>query len=143
MKGRFKFLVFTGPPKTGKSQFVRMQYAPDELLELDCAGGVLHPDLRQYERPGHIAILYDEATPSLVLKHKLVFQSSNAWCTLGTSPCNKDVYQRWFHNTHQIICTNTWYADMAKIVSWEDYEWLEENSVVIPVQHGTFFDSSE
>ena len=139
MKGRFQFIVFNGPPNTGKSQFVRMQYPVGALLELDCGGRELFPDLKQFRRPRHRAILYDEGTPEMVLKHKLVFQSSNAWCTLGNSPCNRDVYHRWFYGTHQIICSNTWEADLQRITSWEDYEWLQDNSIVIPVEHGTFF----
>ena len=141
LKGRFQFIVFNGPPNTGKSQFVRMQYPVGALLELDCGGRELFPDLKQFRRPRHRAILYDEGTPEMVLKHKLVFQSSNAWCTLGNSPCNRDVYHRWFYGTHQIICSNTWEADLLRITSWEDYEWLQDNSIVIPVDHGTFFEA--
>ena len=140
LQGRFKFVVFDGPAKTGKSQYVRMQYPVGALLELDCSGRNLYPDLKQFVRPRHTAILYDEGTPEMVLQQKLVFQSSNAWCTLGNSPCNRDVYHRWFYGTHQIICSNTWTADLAKIYCWEDFEWLDQNSIVISVQHGTFFD---
>ena len=137
VRGRFKFFVFWGPPQTGKSQYVRMKFKPEELLELVCTG-TIHLDLRQYT--DQKVILFDEATPELVLKHKLAFQASNAWCTMGTSPCNKDVYSRWFHGVKMIVCSNTWDHDLWNVTVWEDYEWLQDNSETKYIPHNYFFD---
>ena len=74
-----------GSSGAGKTLSIRFQFPVGALLELNCAGGQLNPDFRQLRRPGHVAILCDEASPQMVAKHKVEFQAGNSPCTLGTS----------------------------------------------------------
>ena len=134
---RFKIYVATGSSGAGKTLSIRFQFPVGALLELNCAGGQLNPDFRQLRRPGHVAILCDEASPQMVAKHKVEFQAGNSPCTLGTSACNDRTYKVWFYKIFMIVCSNKWEQEKS-LMSKEDRDWLDENTIVQPVDKDTF-----
>ena len=82
---RKKFLVLEGPSGTGKTEFVRRLYGPTRTLELNCAS-LSTPNLRDYKPLEHKVVLWDEASPELVLTSTKLFQCPHAGSTWGTVP---------------------------------------------------------
>ena len=70
---RKKFLVLEGKSGTGKTEFVRGLYGTTQTLELNCAG-VSAVNLRDYKPFEHKVVLWDEASPELVLTNRKLFQ---------------------------------------------------------------------
>eukprot|EP00975_Prorocentrum_lima_P037496 7889375-Prorocentrum_lima.AAC.1 len=60
------------------------------LLELNCAGGILTPNLREYKCGLHSHILSDECSPKCVLHNRKLFKGGNGFVQLGQSPVKKD-----------------------------------------------------
>ena len=83
---RKKFLVLEGPSGTGKTEFVRGLYGALQTLELNCAG-LVAVNLRDYKPFEHKVVLWDEASPELVLTNRKLFQCPpHAGSTWGTVP---------------------------------------------------------
>ena len=82
---RKKFLVLEGKSGTGKTEFVRGLFGPGKTLELNC-GGVVAVNLREFRPLEHKVILWDEASPDLVLENRKLFQCPHAGSTWGTVP---------------------------------------------------------
>ena len=127
---RFMFWVCYGPSKCRKSVSIRCQFPIGALLELNCSGGVLHPDFTQLKVGVHKAILCDEGTPQMVLKHKVEFQATNAPCTLGCTTTNQFAYSRRFYRIPMIIACNNWNEQLKLIDDAGELEWLKENAMV-------------
>ena len=94
---RRKFLVLDGPTRVGKTQFAKALAGEAATLEVNCAGSV-EPDLRSFDPTLHRAIVFDEASANLVLRHKKLFQggveevsmaasATNSICTPTVSGC--------------------------------------------------------
>ena len=94
--------------------------SPSELLEIDCSGAT-EPDARAFEARTHSLIVFDEASPSMVLRCKKFFQASNSWVSLGQSATNCHSYRVWSHRV-RMVGTNSW----DKVVQGMD----EEDGVV-------------
>ena len=72
IRSRYKFLVLCGNSGTGKTWFCKyITGNPDECLEVNCAN-CPEPDLRAFDPFVHKAVLFDEASPSMVLAQKKV-----------------------------------------------------------------------
>ena len=85
-KERYQFLVLVGPSRTGKTCLARqLVCAPIETLELNCATGA-KPDLRAFSRSSHKAILFDVATPTMVLQQKSFSRLSRPGYSLRRRP---------------------------------------------------------
>ena len=66
---RYRFLVLTGPSKTGKTQFALGLVAAGRSLELNMAASD-EPDLRDYDYEKHDLLLLDEMSAKSVLSQK-------------------------------------------------------------------------
>ena len=128
---RKKFLVLEGKSGTGKTEFVRSLFGPDKTLELNCAGiGAIN--LRDYRPLDHKVVLCDEASPSLVLANRKLFQCPPCWIDLGHSATGSLVYKVWINDSLFVIATNRWMSALDELVQ-EDREWLQANQVYIHV----------
>lgn len=135
---RKKFLVLEGPSGLGKTEYVRSLYGPSQTLELNCASCGRNPDLRQHDSLRHRCILFDEASPELVLANKKLFQAPATWVDLGHSPTGRDVYRVFLNEAVLVVCSNGWSGQCALLKCEEDKEWLQKNSVLVIV-HGPMY----
>ena len=72
MFGR-RFLVLDGPTQLGKTIFASNLAGPQHMLELNCAS-TMEPNLRDFDNDVHRAVVFDEASCAMVLRHKKLFQ---------------------------------------------------------------------
>ncbi len=128
---RFKFLVLEGPSRIGKTVYARMSLSPPGkgFYELNRAGGV-DLDLRGVEPSRHGLIIFDEISPSQVLKQKKVFQAGPTEIQLGQSSTSVYGYSKFFYRVRMACCSSTWFWMLQKLPA-KDQEWLEKNSVHI------------
>ena len=67
IRSRYKFLVLEGQSKTGKTYFTKwMMGNPDRVYETNCAA-CPEPELRDFNPLYHQVILFDEASPQMVI----------------------------------------------------------------------------
>ena len=135
-KHRFSIYVLDGPSGLGKTEAIRLQYPIGGLLELNCQN-TASPNWRLFNREEHRAILLDEATPQLCVNFKKEIQADNTICQEGTSATNVFSYKCWFYRIHFIVCCNKWEA-LTWNLDWDDWRWLEDNSIVEPVDELSF-----
>ena len=124
---RRSFLVLDGPSKMGKTMFAHALRGQGKTFECDCSCCSV-PDLRLFDPMRHGVILFDEATPSLVIQHKKLFQGTNADITLASSATNVHAYSLWPYGTMMVVASNKW-AQQCRELSVEDAEWISSNSV--------------
>ena len=129
LQDRYKFLVLDGKSRTGKSRFAASRTSPEKFLNVDCSSAT-EPDLRVFDREKHDVVLFDEATPGLVLRVKKLAQASIDEVRLGQSATNINSYVVWFHRVKLIVATNVWSASLERC-SPEDQEWLKANSFYV------------
>ena len=134
IRPRYSFLVLDGPSRTGKTCYAKhITGNHSQVLELNCAGGS-EPDLRGFDPCVHNAILFDEATPLLVLSQRRLFQSPPCMIDLGCSTTNCHKYQIFVSGVMMMICSNTWCAQVKELDHEGDMEWLQANSVLVHVR---------
>jgi hypothetical protein len=128
---RFKFLVLEGPSRIGKTVFARMTLTPEgkEFYELNCAGGS-ELDLRGVLPHRHGLIIFDEISPTQVLRQKKVFQAGPTEIQLGQSSTSVYGYSKWFYKMRMVCCSNTW-TSVLRTLPKDDADWLEKNAVHI------------
>ena len=81
---RRTFLVLSGPSQLGKTLYAHSLCPAGTCFELNCAGST-DLDLRAFSPLRHSLILFDEASPQLVLQHKKLFQGGLEEITMGQS----------------------------------------------------------
>ena len=81
----------------------------------------------------HEAILWDEASASLVSNNRKVFQHPLCEVDLGHSPTGAHVRRFYLGSCCSVITTNKWYEDLKKLPPG-DQKWLEANMVVFDVE---------
>ena len=75
IKSRYKTLVLRGRSGTGKTSYARsLTGNPAEVFEVNCAN-CPEPEIRGFLYRVRNIISFDEATPSMVLAQKKLFQS--------------------------------------------------------------------
>ena len=83
VQSRYPFLVLEGGSCTGKTFFAKwMDGDPKYCYECNCACSQ-DPDLRGFDPLQHQTILFDEGTPSMVIRQKKLFQASLGICQHG------------------------------------------------------------
>ena len=126
---RRKFLVLDGPTRVGKTQYAKSLAGEPCTLEVNCAN-CIEPDLRDFNPAIHKAIVFDEASASLVLRHKKLFQGGVEEVTMSSSATNMYSYTVWVYGCMLIVTSNHWERDLAEL-SEEDANWLRGNSIVV------------
>ena len=125
-------MVLEGKSGTAKTQFVRGLYGPDKTLELNCAG-VTAVNLRDCRPLEHKVVLWDEASPELVLENRKLFQCPPCWIDLGHSATGTLVYKVWVNEALFVIATNRWSSALQELVR-EDREWVQANQVHVDAE---------
>ena len=128
---RKRFLVLDGPSRLGKTQFVRSLFSMASVLELNCAG-VTSVCLGSFDVTKHQCLLWDEASPVLILSNRKIFQHQPTLVDLGHSPTGSHVVRVYLGNCCSVITSNSWQDDARKL-SRADQDWLDVNAVVFSV----------
>ena len=131
VSSRKKLLVLNGRSRTGKTVYAVSLAGAGRGLELNCSG-VLDPPLRDFQHDLHDLVLFDEASPKMVLKYKKLFQCPNALVQIGFSATNMFSYSVYMHRCLLVIASNTWRSELSALLA-EDREWLESNQVLVDV----------
>ena len=130
---RRKFLVLNGPSRLGKTQFaLQLRGDSSKTLEVNCAGAD-HPPLRAFDPRVHNLVLFDECSPSLVLRYRRLFQAPNTRVIIGSSPTNRDAYGVYLHDCAIVVASNTWEEEL-KALNAENQNWLQSNMVFLNIK---------
>ena len=100
-----------GPPRTGKTEFVRCLFSLGAVLELNCSN-LKDICLDGFGCLRHRAILGDEASASLVSNNRKVVQLPLREVGLGHIPTGQHVKRYFLGDCCSIITTNNWYEDV-------------------------------
>ena len=95
-KHRYQMLVLDGPSQTGKTSWARAQDDVGRVYDVNCTGAK-QMNMRGFVHGLHTTVVADEATPSLVIASKKLFQAQCSKVTLGQSPTMKDAYDVFVH----------------------------------------------
>ena len=129
---RYPFLVLEGSSCTGKTFFAKwMDGDPKYCYECNCACSE-DPDLRGFDPLQHQTILFDEGSPSMVIRQKKLFQAPPGFVSMGNSVTNCHAYTVMVSGTKMVVCSNEW-TTLLNQQSEEDKAWLIHNSVHLNV----------
>ena len=121
------FLVQEGRSRTGKMWWAHNKFGdPSLVLDVNRAS-TPEPDLRAFRPLHHRAILFDEATPPMVLQQKKLFQSPNMDVQLGCNTTNCHAHVVFVSGVGMIIACNDWSARVRDLPRCEDRDWLAAN----------------
>ena len=138
IKARYPFLVLEGPSDTGKTSYAKnITGNPQEVLEVNCSA-TPEPDLREFDSTVHKAILFDEASCTMVLSQRKLFQAPACLVDLGCSTTNCHKYQVFVSGVMMIVCSNTWSTQLQRLTHAGDAAWLRHNSVLVEVHEPLF-----
>lgn len=129
--GRYKFRVFDGASRLGKTAFAKDRVTPDEFLEVNLAGGAAI-DLRAYRMWEHTLVLFDEAEPKQILINKKLFQAGPSPCQVQTSTTNSRAYNVYVGGMMFFI-RSTVKQERIATLSPADHECIPRNSVYVRV----------
>ena len=134
IRSRYKFLVLEGKSKTGKTYFTKwMMGNPDRVYETNCAA-CPEAELRDFKALYHQVVLFDEASPEMVIAQKKLFQAPPCYVELGCSSTNCHSYKILVSGIRLVICSNGWSEAVAAMKSTADQDWLNDNSFVVDVK---------
>jgi len=128
---RYPFLVLDGPTRLRKTLYAQQQAPPGAALVMDCSGAV-EPALHSFDPTTHRGIVFDEASASLVLRKRRLFQAPPERVALGGSATNCHLYHVVVYRQRLIVCTNRWQRDVDEMAP-EDKAWLEGNCIYVRV----------
>ena len=133
---RFKFLVLWGPSRMGKTEMAKSLFGSNYTFIANCQG-VDEPNMQTFNPQLHRCILFDEATPEMIMKNKVLFQAGPSGVTLQESPTQMCARWIFLYQNPMIVCTNTWKHDEE----WQgEFEWLRCNSVSIHITSPVFLE---
>ena len=96
------------------------------------AQNTTEPYLKGFSRTQHKAILFDEATPNMVLKNKQLFQANSDGASTGMTPSGQYLTQFWLYQVPILICCNEWLTEEMK--AKPEYQWIIDNSEVVHIE---------
>lgn len=129
VRHRFRFLVLCGPSGLGKTEYVKALHGAAATYECDCSNTAT-PDLKEYSWSNHKVVLFDEASPSMVLQNKKLFQAHISPAILGQTTTGHYSYKVWVWRRLLVVTTNSW--DLSGLAP-ADQAWLNANSCVVKV----------
>jgi glutaredoxin-related protein len=137
---RFKMLLLKGPSQCGKTVFAKHLFGREQTLMLTCQkGSDSLPNMREFSRSKHLAILFDEVTEKQVLGSKALLQSTIENVQLAQSQCGQHRYDVNVYGIAMILSSNDFTMEVGPTVSKEDAEWLKANIIVVEMQPGSFW----
>lgn len=131
VKSRFKFLVLVGESCLGKTQLALSLFGNQCTYIANCQN-VDEPNLLGFDRYEHKAVIFDEATPTMVVQNKVLFQAGSEGVQMCQSKCQQFAMFRWLYQVPLIVSCNAWVEEMEGPEG--DIAWLNANSVVIVVE---------
>ena len=129
-KSRFKFLIYDGPSRMGKTELARAWFGVSRTMianAQECAT----PNLRPMLTGKFNAILFDEGNWELCARNKALFQASTRAVELSQSQCNDRSYTLMVFRVPMIICSNDFWAGC---LDDEIKNLIRENSFYVSVQ---------
>ena len=93
--------------------------------------------LHDYDSQRHDIIIFDEASPKMVVRQRKLFQAQHARVDLALSNTSCHSYSVWLYRKMLCICTNRWHEEQLDM-SPMDRDWLKKNSVVLEVDKPMF-----
>jgi hypothetical protein len=128
---RYKFLVLEGASCLGKTAYCQSLCDPAKFFYVDCASAT-EPEMRQYSAIQHETVLFDEASVSMIIRCKRLFQAAPCNVTLGQSATNCNSYKISVYKKKLIVASNTWSRELAEART-EHTQWVQANSVHVVV----------
>ena len=122
-------MVLIGESCTGKTQFALSLYGRETTYYINVQSAD-EPNLKDYQRCRHTAILMDEATPKFVVKNKALFQANSEGVQLQESKCQQFSTWRFLYGTPIIVCTNRF---NQLDVEPHDRLWLQSNMMCLNI----------
>ena len=139
IRSRYKFLVIEGLSGTGKTYFTKWMLGnPDRVFETNCAA-CPEPELRDFKALYHQVILFDEASPQMVIAQKKLFQAPPCFVELGCSATNCHSYKVLVSGIRLVNCSNGRTEAVAAMKLQADRDWLKENSFVLNVRRAPMY----
>ena len=71
------------------------------------------------------------------MNFKKEIQADNTICQEGTSGTNMFAFKCWFYRVHFLVACNRWNQETWNL-DYDDYDWLNKNSIVEYVDEDTF-----
>ena len=130
-RDRRKFLVLDGPSRLGKTAFCMDLFGKGATLEVNCIGES-HPDLRAFRHTKHRCVLFDEASPEMVLTNRKLFQAGNSLVQVAQSKTACYAYSVYLNDALLVVSSNHW-TETVQRLKCSEARWLEANQVLITV----------
>ena len=128
---RYKFLVFSGPSRVGKTAFARSLCDPGfETLEVNCASGA-EPELRAYRLSKHGLILFDEIVAEQVACQRKLFRHRVPQYSWG-APRPIVTHMEYSYGGKMVLASNNWESSLTHL-SAADRARVVANSIVLVV----------
>ena len=131
---RFKFLVYDGPTRLGKTERACHWWGQTETLVLNCQG-ITTPNLREWMSGAYRGIIFDEADWRLVSENRAMFQASPRPVTLSQSQCNESCYSVMLYMTPLMICSNDFWKGCQ---DWDSWRWIQGNCEYVLINEPTW-----
>jgi hypothetical protein len=136
----YEMLLLHGPSRTGKSRLARSLNKDEHTLVVDIQHAK-HPDLHDFSRANHAAVLLDEMSgPDFIVENKKLLQAHVDGAILGQSATQLYTYMVWLWRIPIMITTNNW--DLRKMKA-ADREWLATNVVDVYIDSPVWQDVAE
>ena len=138
VKYRFKSLGLFGGSQTGKTSKAMSLFGRHATLRVNCQGygfGRI-PDIQQFDRNVHKAIVWDDVRPDQVLCAKEVFTSVPWVLTMNESRCDRPCHNVWLYGIAHILCSNSFPMTDHEGQRPEDAYWLQSNIIDVTLAVG-------
>jgi hypothetical protein len=120
---RYRFLVYSGPSRMGKTERACHWFGREETLVLNTQG-IAWPNMREFMSGAWRAVVFDEGNWKLPAQNRALFQSGPRPVMLGQSNCNEAAYQVVMTGVPQIICSTDFWEDCSDLTA---RAWIESN----------------
>ena len=130
-RDRRKFLVLDGKSRLGKTAYCMDLFGKSATLEVNCMGES-HPDLRAFRHTTHRCVLFDEASPEMVLTNRKLFQACNSLVQVAQSKTACYAYCVYLNDALLVVSSNHWEEAMDRLPR-SQAAWLEANQVLVRV----------
>ena len=123
---RYQLLVLHGPSCTGKSRLCKSLFGEERTLVIDVQHAA-HPDLKEFDRAVHQALLLDEvSSPAFIVANKKLLQAHMDGAILGQSSTQLYSYEVWLWRIPIMLTTNNF--DFSGYTA-ADKNWITTNCV--------------
>ena len=124
-------LVLDGPSRLGKTAFCMDLFGKGATLEVNCMGES-HPDLRSFRHTKHKCVLFDEASPDMVLANRKLFQACNSLVQVAQSKTACYAYCVYLNEALLVVSSNHWVEAFSRL-PMSEARWLEANQILVKV----------